>query len=234
MKNNKSKSSVLFSIQWGALWCFIILATLVVMIWGSTRIVVFSAKTFYTQMKMVQCYTSIQNLEGIREEALSNAYSFPGGAIEYVAIAEKADEKIGEWEAIRASYVHSEDSVIAAAARKGFDFFIFCSSLLSLLLIVAGWIAFFFWKWLYTKVFVIFQLEFLILCTAVFTLFLILNSVFGRLIKFFAREQKIFKRYLEIITRDMKKELGIGKKSKRRNQIRRKSRTSDNKIRKIG
>lgn len=215
MNDNKNKKSAksFFSIQWSVLWCFTLIATLLVMVWVSARVMVPNWKIFYTQLRMAQCYSTIQNLEGTRDSNLEKAYTYPGGATGYVAAAEEADEQIEVWEGIRSSYVHNEDPVIAQAAKDGFEFDLFVFSLLKLLLVIAAWVAFFLLEWFYTMVFAIVQLEVLLICVIMSSLFRLLSFVFGRLSTFFANEQNCFMRYRKMIIKDLRRGLGVGEKA---------------------
>lgn len=214
MNDNKNTKSTkkFFSIQWSALWCFIGVATLLAMIGVSVRIVVPNWKIFHTQLKMIQCYTKIDNLESIREENLYQANNYVGGATSYVAAAERADEQITIWNDIRSSYVHNDDPIVAMAAKDGFEFKLFSLSLLSLLLVVGVWVATFRWEWFYTKVLILFRLEFLLVCAIMSGLFYLLDFAFKRLCNFFAVEHNYFKRYHKKVSNDLKKEFSSHKK----------------------
>ncbi len=190
-KKTKSRRKKFFQFQRSATVLILFFATLVAIIFGSIKILSYSGKTLWTQFRLMQCYTTIERLEDTREYNLDMAYTYPGGAAEYVRKAEEADEKIEYWNSVRSGYVHSDDPIIAEAAKDGFELHIFLISLMPFCAFVGLLVLSFFLR---SMPFLIFQIEVLAFDLIMCGFFYLFKLTLARFIKFFSHEYNFFNR----------------------------------------
>lgn len=195
-KNNnsnkaKSRRRKVFQFQRSATVLIVFFATILAIIFGSVRVMTYSGKILFTQIQMLRCYSNVQKLEESRNYNLDMAYTYPGGASSYVHAAEKADEQIEYWNSVRYGYVHSDDPVIANAAKDGFELDIFAVSLITCCVFIALVVA---TIWLRSRLFVLFQLEILVFDMIMCGLFFIFKFALARITKFVSMEYRFFDR----------------------------------------
>ncbi|MCI8546680.1 MAG: hypothetical protein HFJ44_05545 [Clostridia bacterium] len=192
MGASSNKIKKVFQFQRSATVLILFFATILASFFGGIKLFSYSGKVLYTQVRLIQCYTEIKGLEDTREYNLNMAYTYPAGSKDYVRHAEEADEEIEYWNSLRSGYVHSDDPVIAKAAKNGFEFHIFLISLLPFVASIGLIILILLRK--SPILLLIFQVEVLAFDLIMCGLFYLFNFALARFIKFFSHEYNFFYR----------------------------------------
>lgn len=114
----------------------LMIATIVAMLFVSVNV----SKITVTQFRLGMIYRDIEAAESSREYAASQAQSHNGGTTKYYqSQADSADEEIEYLLQKRYDIQHSDDSLVAWAAKDGFEISIFLLSTGALISIIGVW-----------------------------------------------------------------------------------------------
>lgn len=161
----------------------LLIATIVVIAFGSWKVMSYGGKVLGTQVQMALSYSKIQSAQRAHDYYISEALSYGSGpaAIYYFSLAEEEDEKIDHWNDVRSQLYHSDDSVVAEAAKDGFEFstfFIGLASFLAPIALLALIIRF------REKAFDLFRIEVLLFDSIMSGFFFVVRFILVRLVRF--------------------------------------------------
>ena len=133
-KNFKNKFVTLWRVTTR---CFLIIATVLALLFVTINI----GKVTVTQFRLGWIYQSIQEAENSREYYSERAQN-SGGMIGsyYQSQADSQDKEVEYLTQKRYSIQHSDDAIVAWAAKDGFEHAIFWPSLLAMLAIAGVWV----------------------------------------------------------------------------------------------
>lgn len=149
--------------------CLLLIATVVAMLFVTVNV----AKVPVTQVRLGMIYRDIESAESSREYAAEQAQQYKGGTASYYQ--SQADNYDAETEYLtqnRYDIMHSDDSIVAWAAKDGFEHSIFWPSVLVMIAVIGMW-------WIVFKhLTVIIDAEQRVFNAVVYVLFKTLSSIF--------------------------------------------------------
>ena len=166
MKNFKRTMKKVWQV---ATRCLLLIATVVAMLLVTINV----AKVPVTQVRLGMIYRDIESAESSREYAAEQAQQYKGGTASYYQ--SQADNYDAETEYLtqnRYDIMHSDDSIVAWAAKDGFEHSIFWPSVLVMIAVIGMW-------WIVFKhLTVIIDAEQRVFNAVVYVLFKTLSSIF--------------------------------------------------------
>ncbi len=166
MKNFKRTMKKVWQV---ATRCLLLIATVVAMLFVTVNV----AKVPVTQVRLGMIYRDIESAENSREYAAEQAQQYKGGTASYYQ--SQADNYDAETEYLtqnRYDIMHSDDSIVAWAAKDGFEHSIFWPSVLVMIAVIGMW-------WIVFKhLTVIIDAEQRVFNAVVYVLFKTLSSIF--------------------------------------------------------
>lgn len=166
MKNFKRTMKKVWQV---ATRCLLLIATVVAMLFVTVNV----AKVPVTQVRLGMIYRDIESAESSREYAAEQAQQYKGGTASYYQ--SQADNYDAETEYLtqnRYDIMHSDDSIVAWAAKDGFEHSIFWPSVLVMIAVIGMW-------WIVFKhLTVIIDAEQRVFNAVVYVLFKTLSSIF--------------------------------------------------------
>ena len=166
MKNFKRTMKKVWQV---ATRCLLLIATVVAMLFVTVNV----AKVPVTQVRLGMIYRDIESAESSREYAAEQAQQYKGGTASYYQ--SQADNYDAETEYLtqnRYDIMHSDDSIVAWAAKDGFEHSIFWPSVLVMIAVIGMW-------WMVFKhLTVIIDAEQRVFSAVVYVLFKTLSSIF--------------------------------------------------------
>ena len=166
MKNFKRTKKKVWQV---ATRCLLLIATVVAMLLVTINV----AKVPVTQVRLGMIYRDIESAESSREYAAEQAQQYKGGTASYYQ--SQADNYDAETEYLtqnRYDIMHSDDSIVAWAAKDGFEHSIFWPSVLVMIAVIGMW-------WMVFKhLTVIIDAEQRVFNAVVYVLFKTLSSIF--------------------------------------------------------
>ena len=166
MKNFKRTMKKVWQV---ATRCLLLIATVVAMLLVTINV----AKVPVTQVRLGMIYRDIESAESSREYAAEQAQQYKGGTASYYQ--SQADNYDAETEYLtqnRYDIMHSDDSIVAWAAKDGFEHSIFWPSVLVMIAVIGMW-------WMVFKhLTVIIDAEQRVFNAVVYVLFKTLSSIF--------------------------------------------------------
>lgn len=133
MKNFKRTMKKVWQV---ATRCLLLIATVVAMLFVTVNV----AKVPVTQVRLGMIYRDIESAESSREYAAEQAQQYKGGTASYYQ--SQADNYDAETEYLtqnRYDIMHSDDSIVAWAAKDGFEHSIFWPSVLVMIAVIGMW-----------------------------------------------------------------------------------------------
>lgn len=117
--------------------CLLIVGTIVAMLIVSFNVV---GKVAVTQFQLGMIYSDIESAESARDYAAEQTQLYKGEAASYYqSQADGWDEEIERLTEDRYAIMHSDDPIVAWAAKDGFEHSIFWPSLLVMIVVVGIW-----------------------------------------------------------------------------------------------
>lgn len=166
MKNFKRTMKKVWQV---ATRCLLLIATVVAMLLVTINV----AKVPVTQIRLGMIYRDIESAESARDYAAEQAQQYKGGTASYYQ--SQADNYDAETEYLtqnRYDIMHSDDSIVAWAAKDGFEHSIFWPSVLVMIAVIGMW-------WMVFKhLTVIIDAEQCVFSAVVYVLFKTLSSIF--------------------------------------------------------
>ena len=166
MKNFKRTMKKVWQV---ATRCLLLIATVVAMLLVTINV----AKVPVTQIRLGMIYRDIESAESARDYAAEQAQQYKGGTASYYQ--SQADNYDAETEYLtqnRYDIMHSDDSIVAWAAKDGFEHSIFWPSVLVMIAVIGMW-------WMVFKhLTVIIDAEQRVFNAVVYVLFKTLSSIF--------------------------------------------------------
>lgn len=166
MKNFKRTMKKVWQV---ATRCLLLIATVVAMLLVTINV----AKVPVTQIRLGMIYRDIESAESARDYAAEQAQQYKGGTASYYQ--SQADNYDAETEYLtqnRYDIMHSDDSIVAWAAKDGFEHSIFWPSVLVMIVVIGMW-------WMVFKhLTVIIDAEQRVFSAVVYVLFKTLSSIF--------------------------------------------------------
>ena len=166
MKNFKRTMKKVWQV---ATRCLLLIATVVAMLLVTINV----AKVPVTQIRLGMIYRDIESAESARDYAAEQAQQYKGGTASYYQ--SQADNYDAETEYLtqnRYDIMHSDDSIVAWAAKDGFEHSIFWPSVLVMIAVIGMW-------WMVFKhLTVIIDAEQRVFSAVVYVLFKTLSSIF--------------------------------------------------------
>lgn len=181
----------------------LLVATIVVIAFGSWKAMSYSGKVLVTQVQMAWSYSEIQKAQNAHKGYMDKANSYGSGptAAYYVSLADAEDEKIDHWNEVRSQLYRSDDPVVAKAAKDGFEVSTFLFGLLSCVAIIALLALVIIFR---EKAFDLFRLEVLLFDSIMAGFFFAVRFVLVRLVRFCSFEFNFNNRNREYDLADLK------------------------------